>query len=100
MKLEKERMRQNLRDKAREISPVRRLELSASACSLLTSQSAWQGARSVLFYAPLSDELDLWPLVEVALAANKTVVLPKYIPESQHYVGCQMHGFGCRPGHG
>jgi 5-formyltetrahydrofolate cyclo-ligase len=44
----------------------------------------------VLFYAPLPEELDVWPLLAGALAAGKTALLPRFIPEQNHYVACHI----------
>jgi 5-formyltetrahydrofolate cyclo-ligase len=63
---------------------------SARACSLLEKQTAWEQAGSILFYAPLSEELDVWPLVDLALAAAKTVALPRFFPEQQSYIACAI----------
>jgi len=45
--------------------------------------------QSILVYAPLPEELDVWPLLMVALAAGKTVSLPRFDAEQKNYVACQ-----------
>lgn len=39
----------------------------------------------ILFFAPLPDELDLWPVVEETLAAGKVVALPGFDADQQFY---------------
>ncbi len=60
------------------------------ACALLELQEVWRAAKAVLFYAPLPDELDVWRLLEDALAAGKTAALPRFDPEQNAYVACQI----------
>ena len=67
-----------------------RKEASARARALLAAQAEWRAAQSVLFYAPLAEELDVWPLAGEALAAGKRVVLPRFAPETGRYVACQV----------
>ncbi len=56
----------------------------------LEQQPLWRGAQSILFYAPLPTEPDLWPLLVDALAAGKTVTLPRFSKEQSRYVACQI----------
>ncbi len=63
-----------------------RLLASARACSLLEAQPLWQQSRSVLFYAPLPGELDIWPLLDSAITSGKRVALPRYSPVLDLYV--------------
>jgi 5-formyltetrahydrofolate cyclo-ligase len=72
------------------LSAAERAEASARACALLEQQRVWQEARTLLFYAPLADEPDIWRLLMDALAAGKTVALPRYEKEQDLYVACQI----------
>ena len=72
------------------ISPVERALASERARALLSAQPLWRKASSVLLYAPLAGELDVWPLLDQALAAGKTVGLPRFDPDSGVYVACQV----------
>jgi len=72
------------------MTPTRRTEASAQACALLLQQPIWLQAKSVLFFAPLADEPDLWPLLENALATGKTVALPRFVPEDNSYIPCEI----------
>lgn len=83
-------LRQVLRDRLKGISGERREQLSRKACALLREQPVWQNAKTILFYAPLPGEVNIWPLLADALATNRTVVLPQFNPARHHYVGCQI----------
>lgn len=48
-------------------------------------QPAWLAAKSVMLFAPLPDEVDIWPLVEEALATGKIVALPRYARLGRNY---------------
>lgn len=70
------------------LSAAERAADSVRACSRLQQQETWQNARSILFYAPLPDELDVRLLWEVALTQSKIVALPRYAKETGAYVAC------------
>jgi 5-formyltetrahydrofolate cyclo-ligase len=65
-----------------------RASCSRQACSRLEQQTVWQQANSILFYAPLPAELDLWPLLLQALATGKQICLPRFEPEQGAYAAC------------
>jgi 5-formyltetrahydrofolate cyclo-ligase len=58
---------------------------STQACALLETQAQWRTAQWVLFFAPLPEELDIWPLLTVALSAAKKVALPLFVAETRTY---------------
>jgi 5-formyltetrahydrofolate cyclo-ligase len=78
-------LRKQIRDALEKISPAARTTLSAQIRDRLKEQAIWKNAGSVLFFAPLPDELDLWPLLEEALAAGKIAALPRYHPAGKNY---------------
>ena len=59
---------------------------SARACALLVQQPVWARARSVLLFAPIQGEPDIWPLLALALAGGKVVALPAFLSETGHYM--------------
>ena len=67
-----------------------RHEASKDATHLLVSQKLWKEAKSILIYAPLPEELDIWPLLTEALNGGKTVALPRYIAEKNMYAVCTI----------
>ena len=62
----------------------------ATAAELIRTRfkelEVWRTARSILFYAPLPDEPDIWPLLADANAAGKAVMLPRYSADEHTYV--------------
>ncbi len=67
-----------------------RKEASARALALLERQKAWQSAGSVMLYAPVRGELDVWPLADSALRAGKALSLPRFDAETNRYIACQV----------
>ena len=62
-----------------------RIRLSSEAFRILAGQPVWIRSKAVLLYASLTDELDSDPLIRDALAAGKTVALPRYLATSRNY---------------
>jgi 5-formyltetrahydrofolate cyclo-ligase len=86
----KSSLRRQTLGQLRQMDVHEREALSAQARALLCAQTAWAQAQTVLFYAPRKDELDLWPLVQRAHDAGKRVLLPRYQPEADAYVACEI----------
>ncbi len=63
---------------------------SEEACRRLGSQLIWQQASSVLFYAPLGMELDVWPLLQLASESGKIVALPQFERGRNGYTACRI----------
>ena len=87
---EKRALRAQIRAELRQMPAGERLALSAQARELLAAQASWLNAGSILFYAPLEQELDVWPLLVAALAEGKTVALPHFVEETKTYAACQV----------
>jgi 5-formyltetrahydrofolate cyclo-ligase len=51
---------------------------SRAALAGLQARPEWQQAKAVLLFAPLADELDLWPAAERVLAAGARLALPRF----------------------
>jgi 5-formyltetrahydrofolate cyclo-ligase len=84
--------KQALRDRVcaalKAIPPDQRAAASARARKLLETQALWQRARSVLCFAPLPEEVDVWPLLASALATGKQVALPRFVAATRSYEAC------------
>ena len=80
--------RRRVRERLTAMTAHQRATASTQARALLRSQSQWKNAQSVLFYAPVQWELDVWPLVAEALSAGKTVALPRFAAETNSYEAC------------
>lgn len=83
-------LRDEVRARLKRLSPEQQLVASAQARSRLVVQPDWQKAQSILFFAPLPEELDIWPLLTEALSAGKLVALPRFVAASNHYVACPI----------
>src|SRR5664279_1773537 len=72
------------------MEPGERVAASAQARALLTAQPLWRTAQWVMFFAPLPGELDVWPLLTVALSAAKKLALPRFVAKTKTYEACQI----------
>ncbi len=86
----KNELRRQLRAELRKLPDRERTAASAQACDLLQQQPVWLKARTALLYAPLPDELDIWPLVKESLTDGKVVALPRYDPKQHSYAACRV----------
>lgn len=86
----KDALRQRIRSQLKAMASDQRAALSKQACLLLEKQPVWQNAKTIFFYAPMSGELDIWPLLRDSLAAKKTVALPRFDSATGRYVACEI----------
>ena len=86
----KRNLRLTITRRLRELSPERKAADSSAARALLQKQVVWRRARSVLFFASLAEELDVWPLLAEALAEGKRVALPCFTPDTNEYTACEI----------
>ena len=83
-------MRAQVRAELAQLPTAERMAASALARNRLQQQKVWKDASRVLFYAPLPDELDVWPLVEEALNAGKIIALPRFVETRDGYGACRI----------
>jgi 5-formyltetrahydrofolate cyclo-ligase len=76
-------LRKTIREALGKISLAVRLVESLEICARLEPQL--QSAHTILFFAPLADELDVWPLLEKLLPAKKICALPAFDAALQYY---------------
>jgi 5-formyltetrahydrofolate cyclo-ligase len=86
----KQALRREIAARLKALTAAQRVSASAQACARLAQQPLYQTARSILFFAPLPGELDVWPLVLEALAAGKTVALPRFDSVTGAYAACRI----------
>jgi 5-formyltetrahydrofolate cyclo-ligase len=79
------KLRSDIRAELKKMSDAERAAASLQICSRLEEQELWRKAHSILFYAPLPEEPDIWRLLVDSLAAKKTVLLPRFEMEHGHY---------------
>jgi 5-formyltetrahydrofolate cyclo-ligase len=87
---QKDALRKQVRSGLLNTSPAICTISSAELCARLREQKVWSAARSVLFFAPLPDEPDIWPLLSEAIAAGKTIALPAFVPGTNRYTARQI----------
>jgi len=87
---QKAKLRKEIRAVLQSISPAARAAASAQIRTRLKEQDFWQKAASTLFFAPMPDEVDVWPLLEEALAVGKITALPRFDPVSNDYLACRV----------
>lgn len=79
-------LRAKIRAGLKNVPPEKRQKDSAELCSILKAQAFFQSARSILFFAPLPEEPDLWPLLNETLAGKKMIALPCFDADNQVYL--------------
>jgi 5-formyltetrahydrofolate cyclo-ligase len=67
------------------MSPQKRAADSLKICARVREQAVWQAAGSVLLFAPMPEEPDVWPLLAEALAGGKTIALPRFHGATGNY---------------
>ena len=87
---QKDALRKRIRSALDEISPAQRIAASGQLRTRLQEHPVWKNAKSVLFFAPLANEADVWPLLEGAPAAGKDPALPRFDARQQGYVACRV----------
>lgn len=81
-------LRKDIRGRLDKISPALRIAESIQLCNRLEAQL--QSAHTVLFFAPMTDELDIWLLFEKFLSSKKICALPFFNPDTNHYSARQI----------
>ena len=72
-----------MREALEKISPAVRAVESIELCERLQAQIP--SAHTILFFAPLPDELDVWPMMEMSLALGTNCALPFFDAEKNSY---------------
>ncbi len=76
-------LRTQIREHLKNISLAVRTVESMDLCARLEPQL--RSAHTILFYAPLADELDVWPLLEKLLKASAVCALPAFEEATRFY---------------
>jgi 5-formyltetrahydrofolate cyclo-ligase len=86
----KTKLRQELRARVGSLSAAERAARAILICQRVAEQEFWKVAKSVLLYAPMPDEVNIWRLLERALAEGKILTLPRYDPVKKTYAAAQV----------
>jgi len=76
-------LRSHIRVRLEKISDAVRAVESIELCERLQAQIP--SAHTILFFAPLPDELDVWPMLEMSLALGVNCALPFFDAEKKSY---------------
>ena len=79
----KSELRREIRNALQKMSPAVRAVESIELCDRLEPQL--QSAHTILFFAPLPDEPDVWPLLEKLLPTKKICALPAFNSATRTY---------------
>jgi 5-formyltetrahydrofolate cyclo-ligase len=81
-------LRQAVKARLGAIKEAEKQAASKAAVMLLEQQQPWKQAATILFYAPLPGEVDIWTLFEDSLRAGKRVFLPRH--RDAGYSACEV----------
>jgi len=82
---QKAALRGKVLDRLKAVTPEKRQADSQKLCEALAGQPFFKRANSILFFAPLPAEVDLWPLLEKTLVIEKLVALPCFDAANRLY---------------
>lgn len=87
---QKSMLRQRIRDSIRRVSTPARAIAAGEVCTRVRENVAWRDSECLLLYMPLPDEVDIRALARESLTLGKVVALPRFDPNNQVYVACQV----------
>jgi 5-formyltetrahydrofolate cyclo-ligase len=86
----KAELRRTIRMRLQSLTAAQRAVGASQICQRVLAQDFWKSAKTVLLFAPLPDEVDIWPLMGTALAEGKIIALPRLDKQKNHYVIAQV----------
>ncbi len=85
IKAAKRRIRQEIASRLAGLEPGYIREGSEEAFRRLQAAGVWERAESIMLFAPMGPEIDVWPWLLAALEQGKTVALPRFDPATRQY---------------
>jgi len=82
---QKNELRVRIRAAVKTMPPEKRTSDSEKICALLGAQPYFLSAESILFFAPLPEEPNLWPVLGDTMVGKKVVALPCFDADNQVY---------------
>jgi 5-formyltetrahydrofolate cyclo-ligase len=82
----KTELRSKIREVLKSLPPEKRESDSETIRGKLKAQSFFQNAIAILFFAPLLNEADVWPLLEEVLAGGRIAALPSFDQDNRLYI--------------
>ena len=83
-------LRRDLRTRLRSVPEAVRSAEAAGVMARLVVRPEWLEARRVMLFAPMPEEMDLWPLAGRALREGRTLALPRFDPGRGQYQAAQV----------
>ncbi len=83
-------LRQEVRERLDGMTSHQRAAASLQLCARLRQQAVWKSTNLILLFAPMSSEPDIWPLLEEALLACKSVALPRFSSATKTYLAARI----------
>lgn len=72
-------VRRTIRAARRAIDPLVRERHSALLCARIIETAQWCAAATISLYVPVASEVDVWPLVALAQAQGREIVIPRIV---------------------
>ena len=86
----KNALRDQIRALVKQMSVEERVKASKQLCSRLKERGVWRSAQLILFFAPLPEEVDVWPLLLEALRVGKEAALPRFDSATNAYAAFRV----------
>lgn len=83
-------LRRELRARLRAVPEAVRSAEAGSVAARLVGRPEWLGARRVMLFAPMPEEMDLWPLAGRALQEGRGLALPRFDPTAGVYHAAEV----------
>ena len=81
----KKALRREIKSALSETDPGLLARESLRVCQTVSARAVWQNSEAILFYAPIQQEVDIFPLLADALRKGHTACLPRYHPQTDLY---------------
>ena len=88
--MEKAQAREHIKRAVSALSPCERARKSEHIKDALLQLPEFAGAKVVMLFASMPDEVDTLPIISAALEAGKTVVLPKVLSRAKEMITCPI----------
>jgi len=86
----KNSLRISTRAAVSELDEATRESAGATIVRMVADHPVWTAAKSVMLFSPLPDEPPIGELLSLGLRNDKTVCLPRYLPESDRYEAARV----------
>ena len=88
---QKQATRLELLTRRRQMGAPARVQASAVICEKIKNLAQYQAATCIAAFAPMAEEVDIWPLIEDSLLQNKTVALPRVVSAKQRQLSFHQY---------